>query len=81
MNREFLYDLLSTGSVSGNEAAIEKKIYDYMQDKADQVILPGILLSALPVHNELCVSVFVLDTPGKQGIHSDVRQLTGSMGV
>ena len=39
MNREFLYDLLSTGSVSGNEAAIEKKIYDYMQDKADQVMV------------------------------------------
>ena len=37
MNREFLYDLLSTGSVSGNEAAIEKKIYDYMLDKANQV--------------------------------------------
>ena len=39
MNREFLYDLLSTGSVSGNEAAIEKKIYDHMQDKADQVMV------------------------------------------
>ena len=37
MNKEFLYDLLSTGSVSGNEAAIEKKFYDYMQDKADEV--------------------------------------------
>ena len=39
MNKEFLYELLSTGSVSGNEAAIEKKIYDYMQDKADQVMV------------------------------------------
>ena len=28
MNKEFLFDLLSTGSVSGNEAQIEKKIYD-----------------------------------------------------
>ncbi|MBO6157985.1 MAG: M20/M25/M40 family metallo-hydrolase [Firmicutes bacterium] len=37
MNREFLFELLSTGSVSGNEAELEKKIYDYMQDKADQV--------------------------------------------
>ena len=37
MNKEFLFDLLSTGSVSGNEAELEKKIYDYMQDKADQV--------------------------------------------
>ena len=37
MNKEFLFDLLSTGSVSGNETELEKKIYDYMQDKADQV--------------------------------------------
>ena len=37
MNQAFLFDLLSTGSVSGNEAELEKKIYDYMQDKADQV--------------------------------------------
>ncbi|MBQ4253048.1 MAG: M20/M25/M40 family metallo-hydrolase [Erysipelotrichaceae bacterium] len=37
MNKEFLYDLLSTGSVSGNETVLEKKIYDYMQDKADEV--------------------------------------------
>ena len=37
MNKEFLFDLLSTGSVSGNEAVLEKKLYDYMQGKADQV--------------------------------------------
>ena len=37
MNKEFLFELLRTGSVSGNEAELEKKIYDYMQDKADQV--------------------------------------------
>lgn len=37
MNKEFLYELLRTGSVSGNEVELEKKIYDYMQDKADQV--------------------------------------------
>lgn len=37
MNKEFLFDLLSTASVSGNEVAVEKKLYDYMQDKADQV--------------------------------------------
>ncbi len=37
MNKEFLFDLLSTGSVSGNEAELEKKIYNYMKDKADQV--------------------------------------------
>ena len=37
MNKEFLFDLLQTGSVSGNETELEKKIYDYMQDKADLV--------------------------------------------
>ena len=37
MNKELLFDLLSTGSVSGNEAVLEKKLYDYMQGKADQV--------------------------------------------
>lgn len=37
MNKEFLFDMLKTGSVSGNEAELEKKIYDYMLDKADDV--------------------------------------------
>ena len=37
MNKEFLLNLLKTGSVSGNETQLEKKIYDYMQDKADLV--------------------------------------------
>ena len=37
MNKDFLFDLLKTGSVSGNEAELEKKIYDYMKDKADLV--------------------------------------------
>ena len=37
MNKEFLFDMLRTGSVGGNEAELEKKIYDYMQDKADTV--------------------------------------------
>ena len=37
MNKEFLLELLKTGSVSGNEAELEKKIYDYMQGKADLV--------------------------------------------
>lgn len=37
MNKAFLYELLQTGSVSGNEVELEKKIYDYMRDKADQV--------------------------------------------
>ena len=37
MNKAFLFDLLKTGSVSGNEAELEKKIYDYMRNKADLV--------------------------------------------
>ena len=37
MNKEFLFDMLTTGSVSGNEAELEKKIYDYMQGRADRV--------------------------------------------
>ena len=37
MNKKFLFELLRTGSVSGNEIELEKKIYDYMQDKADLV--------------------------------------------
>ena len=37
MNKVFLFDMLQTASVSGNETVLEKKIYDYMQDKADLV--------------------------------------------
>lgn len=37
MNKKFLFELLRTGSVSGNKIELEKKIYDYMQDKADRV--------------------------------------------
>ena len=37
MDKSFLFDLLSTGSVSGNEAELEKKIYDYMKPRADEV--------------------------------------------
>ena len=37
MNKGFLFEMLRTGSVDGNEAELEKKIFDYMQDKADEV--------------------------------------------
>ena len=37
MNKDFLFDMLRTGSVSGNEAELEKKIYDYIKDKVDEV--------------------------------------------
>lgn len=42
MNKAFLFDLLKTGSVSGNEAELEKKIYDYMQDKADLITVDAL---------------------------------------
>ncbi len=37
MNKDFLFEMLSTPSVSGNEAVLEKKIYDYVKDFADEV--------------------------------------------
>lgn len=37
MNKEFLFEMLTTPSVSGNEIALEKKIYDYMKSYADEV--------------------------------------------
>ena len=42
MNKAFLFDLLKTGSVSGNEADLEKKIFDYMQGKADLVTVDAL---------------------------------------
>ena len=38
MNKTFLFDMLSTPSVSGDEIALQKKVYEYMKDKADQMI-------------------------------------------
>lgn len=37
MDKEFLYDMLSTASVSGMELELEKKIYDHMKPYADEV--------------------------------------------
>jgi endoglucanase len=37
MKKEFLFELLSTPSVSGDELALEKKIYDYIKPYADEV--------------------------------------------
>ena len=37
MNKEFLYEMLKTPSVSGGEIALEKKIYEYMQGKVEDV--------------------------------------------
>lgn len=37
MNREFLNEMLSTPSVSGNELALAKKIYAYMDGKCDKL--------------------------------------------
>ena len=38
MNKAFLFEMLSTPSVSGDEIALQKKVYEYMKDKADQII-------------------------------------------
>lgn len=37
MDKNFLFEMLKTSSVSGNEQEIEEKIYNYMQGKADEV--------------------------------------------
>lgn len=37
MNKEFLFEMLTTPSVSGNEIALEKKIYDYITPYVDEV--------------------------------------------
>ena len=37
MNKEFLYEMLKTHSVSGSEIALEKKIYDYMKEQVEDV--------------------------------------------
>ena len=38
MNKTFLYEMLSTPSVSGDEIALQKKVYNYMKDQADAMI-------------------------------------------
>lgn len=37
MNKEFLFEMLTTPSVSGEEILLEKKIYDYIKPYADEV--------------------------------------------
>lgn len=37
MNKDFLFEMLATPSVSGNEIALERKIYDYVKPYADEV--------------------------------------------
>lgn len=37
MNKDFLIDLLSTSSPSGNEILLQKKVYDYAQTFSDEV--------------------------------------------
>ena len=37
MNKEFLFDMLTTPSVSGSELLLEKKIYEEMQGKTDSL--------------------------------------------
>lgn len=37
MNKDFLFEMLTTPSVSGNEIALERKLYDYVKTYADEV--------------------------------------------
>lgn len=37
MNKQLLFDMLRTPSVSGNEFALQQKLYDYMKDKVDDM--------------------------------------------
>ncbi|MEG0806505.1 MAG: M20/M25/M40 family metallo-hydrolase [Lachnospiraceae bacterium] len=37
MNKEFLYEMLSTASVSGNEVELEEKIYKFMKSRVEEV--------------------------------------------
>lgn len=57
INKEFLFDLLKTGSVSGNEAELEKKIFDYMRNKVDSVSVDelGNVLAAINPNAEFKV--------------------------
>lgn len=38
MKKEFLYEMLQTGSVSGNEVPLQKKCIEFMKDVADRVM-------------------------------------------
>lgn len=38
MNKEFLFEMLKTGSVSGNEVPLQKKCMEFMKDTAEKVM-------------------------------------------
>ena len=37
MNTSFLYEMLNTASVSGNEIALQKKVLNYMEPICDEI--------------------------------------------
>ena len=38
MDKEFLYDMLRTPSVSGHEIALQKKVIQHMEPVADEIL-------------------------------------------
>ena len=38
MDKEFLYDMLRTPSVSGHEIALQKKVIQHMESVADEIL-------------------------------------------
>lgn len=57
MNKELLFDMLSTPSVSGCEIGLQKKVYSYMKDKADSVLTDenGNVISAINTDSSMKV--------------------------
>ena len=61
MNKELLFDMLSTPSVSGCEIGLQKKVYSYMKDKAD---LDVVLLRATGREDLLNAKIDIVDNSG-----------------
>lgn len=54
MDKEFLYDMLRTPSVSGHEIALQKKVIQHMEPVADEILTDatGDVISVLNPHAE-----------------------------
>lgn len=54
MDKEFLYDMLRTPSVSGHEIAVQKKVIQHMEPVADEILTDatGDVISVVNPHAE-----------------------------
>ena len=54
MDKEFLYDMLRTPSVSGHEIALQKKVIQHMEPVADEILTDatGDVISVVNPHAE-----------------------------